>query len=499
MKQIKNYITGITIMVIMISFIFLQGCQSLDEEPKGNLVTDQFYQTEEDLSAALSGAYGQLTTNRWGGIGNTSHYVPLMGGDDISTQPGKLELYQGDVFTMTSTNSGVKSASWTPQYRVIFAANTVLLNADNATASESAIKEAKAEACFLRAWSYFWMVRIFGEVPLNLDNTMDYTLPKSSVADVYAQIIEDLNYSVENLQVDKTTSVGRPGKLAAKALLSQVYLQMAGWPLKETDKYALAASNAKDVIDSQEYRLLDDYADLWTGTSDANDEIIWAIIFDNFNVAGNANLNTFCGLNNQPSEENGWDQVYGELGFFNRFPAGPRKDATYLTTFTNPYTFATTDWKDGTYAHPFLKKFRAGMVATEPDFCGSTHMGGRDLNYLRLAEVYLIYAEASDMSEGSPSSEAYKYVNAVRNRAGLADLQTGLSQIDFRDAVLAEKGWELCGEYSRWFDLVRTEKVAEMNALKDPSDNQPVGAITEDSYFMPIPYDEVLLNPNLAD
>jgi hypothetical protein len=126
-------------------------------------------------------------------------------------------------------------------------------------------------------------------------------------------------------------------------------------------------------------------------------------------------------------------------------------------------------------------------------------MGGRDVNYLRLAEVYLIYAEASTMAEGSPNSLAYQCVNDVRNRAGLDDLQTGLDQTAFCDSVLAEKGWELCGEYSRWFDLVRTEKVAEMNALKDASDNQPVNAISEDRYFAPIPYSEVLLNPLLGE
>ncbi len=496
----KKFKFTICISLMMIgAFALLPQCQSLDENAAGTLVAGQFYQTEEDLDAAVTGIYSQLCYNRWGGLGHTNHWIPMMGADDLTTQAGKTNEIQADVFNLTATNDGLKAGSWTPQYRVIYAANSVLENADNVDAKEDVILEAKAEACFLRAWSYFWLVRVFGEVPINLDNEVDYTLPKSEVSEVYDQIVKDLTYSIENLQEDKTTSVGRPGKLAAKALLAQVYLQMTGWPLFDNNKYELAASNAKDVITSEHYNLLQNYSDLWTATSDGNNEVIWAIIFCNYNVCGNANMNTFTGLNTQPGEENGWDQIFCEVGFFNRFPEGPRKDATFLTTFTNPTTFETTKWQNSTYAHPFLKKYRDGMVASEPNYSGSTHMGGRDLNYLRLAEVYLIYAEAQTMADGSPNDLAYDCINATRNRAGLDDLQTGLGQQAFCDSVLVEKGWELCGEYSRWFDLVRTEKVAEMNTLKDETDNQPVNSITEDSYFAPIPNSEVLLNPLLGE
>jgi len=501
MKKMK--FTRFIYIILMTTgvFVLLPQCQSLEENPAGTLVADQFYQTEEDLDAAVTGIYSQLCTNRWAGIGHTNHWVPMMGADDLTTQAGKVNEIQADVFNLSSTNSGLKDASWTPQYRVIYAANSVLTNADNVAASEEVILEAKAEACYLRAWAYFWLVRVFGEVPLNLTNEMDYSLPKSEVSEVYDQIVADLTYSVANLQEDKTNSVGRPGKLAAKALLSQVYLQMTGWPLFDTSKYALAASNAKDVIDSKSYKLLDDFADLWDAAlvSDGNDEVIWAIIFCCYNVCGNSNMNTFCGYNTQPSEEGGWDQIFCEVGFFNRFPEGPRKDATFLTTFTNPSTSVTTEWQNSTYAHPFLKKYKAGMLPTEDNYGGNKYMGGRDLNYLRLAEVYLIYAEAQARADGSPNSLAYQCVNDIRNRAGLEDLESGLSEDDFCDAVLDEKGWELCGEYSRWFDLVRTEKVAEMNALKDATDNQPVNSITEDCYFAPIPNSEVLLNPLLGE
>lgn len=497
MSTLKYIVSSILGGVIFLGL--LGGCQSLDENPAGTLVADSYFSTEEDLDAALTGVYAQLASNRWGGLGHTNIWVPLMGADDLTSQAGKPDYVQFDTFNPSSTNGGLKAASWTAPYRVIFAANNLLNNVDKMPISESAKTKAKAEACFLRAWSYFWMVRVFGEIPLQLDNSMNYKLPKSSLKEIYTQIIEDLQYAVDNLSADLPSSVGRPCKISAKGILAQVYLMMAGYPLNETDKYALAAQEAKDVIDSGLYYLLENYADLWKWNSDGNPEILWAIIFCNFNDCGNQNMNTFTGLNTQPSEENGWDQVFCEIGFFNRFPEGPRKDATYLTVFTGRDDGKKTPWQESTFKHPFLAKYRDGMVPNEPNYSGSDHMGGRDLNYLRFAEILLIYAEAQTMADGAPNAMAYDCVNKVRRRAGLEDLPVGLNQTAFRDAVIDEKGWEFCGEYCRWFDLVRTGKVEEMNQYKDAGDLKPQGTIDKSKYFAPIPYTEVLLNPSLGD
>ncbi len=492
-----NYITYI--LLGGICFFMTTACQNLDENPAGTLVSDSFFSTAEDLDAAVTGTYAQLTYNRWGGLGHTNIWTPLFGGDDITSQVGKPDYVQFDCFVATSMNGSLLDGAWTPPYRVIYAANTVLNNVDRMDIQEALKVSAKAEMAFLRAWSYFWLTRVFGKVPLQLENEMNYSLPKSEIRDVYAQIIEDLEYAVSNLPDGLSSSIGRPCKMSAKALLAQVYITMAGYPLLETDKYALAAKEAKDVIDSNQYQLLDNYADLWYDSSDGNPEILWAIIFCSLGECGNGNLNTFQGLNTQPGEEGGWDQVFCEVGFFNRFPEGPRKDATFLTIFTDPNTGAQTPWEESTYKHPFLAKYREGMVQNEPNYGGSTHMGGRDLNYLRFAEILLLYAEAQTMADGSPNALAYECVNRVRRRAGLENLPAGLNQFAFRDAVIDEKGWEFCGEYCRWFDLVRTEKVEEMNQHKAEDDLKPQGTIDKSKYFAPIPYTEIQLNPALGD
>lgn len=496
MKTLKYRTISFCVCVMCLT---MSGCQSLDENPAGTLVANSFFSSVEDLDAAVTGTYAQLTYNRWGGFGHTNIWTPLFGADDLTSQVGKPDYVQFDCFNATSMNSSLLAGAWTPAYRVIFAANNVLNNVDVMNIQESAKTAAKAEVTFLRAWSYFWLTRVFGKVPLQMDNKVDYTLPKSGIKEVYAQIISDLEYSIANLPDGLASSVGRPCKMSAKALLAQVYLTMAGYPLMETDKYALAAKEAKDVIDSNLYNLLDNYADLWKDTSDGNKEILWAIIFCSLGECGNGNLNTFQGLNTQPGEEGGWDQVFCEVDFYNRFPDGPRKDATFLTVFTDPNTGETTPWEESTYRHPFLVKYRDGMVQNEPGYGGSTHMGGRDLNYLRFAEVLLMYAEAQVMADGSPNSMAYECVNKIRRRAGLDDLTAGLGQSAFRDAVIDEKGWEFCGEYCRWFDLVRTEKVEEMNQYKAEDDLKPQGTIDKSKYFAPIPYTEIQLNPALGE
>lgn len=116
---------------------------------------------------------------------------------------------------------------------------------------------------------------------------------------------------------------------------------------------------------------------------------------------------------------------------------------------------------------------------------------------IRYAHVLLIYAEAQARATGTPDDAAYTAVNAVRLRAGLPALTAGLSGPDFADAVVNERAWEFAGEWNRWFDLVRLEKVEAANADKDPADLQPAATITKENYWMPIPGADALVNPNL--
>ena len=114
-----------------------------------------------------------------------------------------------------------------------------------------------------------------------------------------------------------------------------------------------------------------------------------------------------------------------------------------------------------------------------------------------LGHVLLIYAEAQARAAGTPSSEAYTAINAVRQRAGLAELPGGMTGAAFANAVVNERAWEFAGEWNRWFDLVRLELVEAANANKGAGDLQPAGPITKARYWMPIPGADAVMNPNL--
>ena len=162
-----------------------------------------------------------------------------------------------------------------------------------------------------------------------------------------------------------------------------------------------------------------------------------------------------------PGDFGGWDDAFAELNFFNEFPAGPRKDATFITRGQKTPTSPILTWQEFAFKHPYYKKYM-----DVPGF-DSTNMGAwidwwssRTVQVIRYAEVLLIYAEAKAMTDG-PDALAYTCINRVRTRAGLENIPTGLTGTSFRDKVIEERKWEFAGlePCARWFDMVRTETV----------------------------------------
>src|SRR5690606_11840764 len=131
---------------------------------------------------------------------------------------------------------------------------------------------------------------------------MDYTVQKTAVKDVYALVLEDLQFAEQHLPTEWPGEPGRPTVWAAKGLLAQVYLTMAGWPLKDESKYALAAQKAKEVIDGSPYDLLPNFADIWPITNENNKEIVWAIQFCSVEKCNSPYYNTHTGYTTMPSE-----------------------------------------------------------------------------------------------------------------------------------------------------------------------------------------------------
>lgn len=495
MKIIEKYYK----IMMLLPAILASACASdfLEETPKGSLTPENFYQSANDLELAqaalswrLNGAFNVVVS-------------PYYGADDITSKRSgnKIDFSDFDVFNANSSNGRITDW-WNNFYATIKAANTLINNYDNAVeATEEQRSNAAGHAYFMRAISYFYLTRTWGEVPMPTEAIVDLERPNAKVEDIYALIVDDLQKAETMLPDHWSGNASQngidifPTKGAVKALLANVYLTMAGWPLKQTDKYALAAQKAKEVIDNKGtwgYGLQSNFADLWTIGNKYNNEAVFACYYNVLVSAWNWENGSMMGPNPfAPGEEGGWEDGYGEIAFYNNFPDGPRKVATYQEDYyvdNDPDNVIS--WQETAAGHPFFLKYR-----DDDNYDWSTHKannwrGSMTTFVIRYPEVLLTYAEAQAMSSG-PDAMAYDAVNQVRQRAGLPDLEPGLSQTDFRDAVLMERGWEFAGEAGiRWFDLVRTETVAKANAMRDASEVPLLGEPSDTDhtyYWAPLP------------
>ncbi len=472
------------------------SCTDFLEEDLSTLITSESgaLNNEAGLTAALAGAYKPLTATWGSGLGNSSTQAILMGSDDLTTHKAanKADFREFDQFKVAQQNGRLPFV-WSGAYKSIQGCNNIIANYENATGDATAIDQIAGEAFFLRAYNYFWVVRLWGEAPLVLETqnfTEDIlTVTSSTSIEIYTQIISDLQQA-ELLLGDAKPEPGRANKGTAMATLAEVYLQMSGWPINDVSKYADAASKAKELIDNEAtygFGLMPDFADLWpnaTTNNDGNKEEVFAL---NFWAGQWYNGNAVYGLPARPADEGGWDDYMCELTFFNEFPAGHRKDVTFDVELDDG-----TPWTAFATGRPYYLKLQGP---------NADWLNAISLPLERMAEVYFIYAEAQVMATGNTSdASALAAINKIVRRGAGLPIDTPDASVDWtsatQDDIIQEKAWEFAGEYCRWFDLVRLQKVEEVVAEKDPDDLQPLGPI---QYFLPLPATETQANPNLAE
>jgi hypothetical protein len=526
--------------ILIATVAALTACSSNDEFLKentyGKIFVENFYSNQAELEVANNALYNEL--NRLFNADYDNFVVVLHGGDDVTVPYfGNVDFILFDTYVRDAANNHPK-IGWEDGYGMINIANGIIENYQNAkgTVSEETLHYYAGQAYFARAYMYYWLVRIFNEIPyVTTVREGDRTLTLSSPGEVYEHIVEDLKIAEQWLPVtwkgvdEIKYNGGAFTRGAAKATLASVYLNMAGYPVKKTECYRLAKEKAAEIIDHESeygYRLLDHYAELWKVTPLLHDEMVFSIMY-NKTTDHNVRSPKEC----RPVQFGGWEHYCPEINFFHRFPAGERRDATFVTEFplTSGWyqTEPTLPWPEGEpmlpweqmmFKHPYyFKMWEAedleGADKWKPAGDAEWY-SGRTNQMIRYAEVLLIYAEAQAMADGTPDALAYECINRVRNRAfagvgtRLNDLKPGLSGEAFRDSVFVERGWEFAGfEFaSRWFDLVRLELV------EDAASDNPVHSFlpgraksewpiakapTHDSYFLPIPEEDVLLNPNL--
>jgi starch-binding outer membrane protein, SusD/RagB family len=514
----------IFLLIITVTF---SGCQKVFKEDKLNQLP---MNSPEDLKFALSGLYYRFASIASADNNGTIGYI-FADADDVALTGSQIVPREEDLLLI-----------YKPIYQTIASANDILKKSEKLNKSDPVIRHLLGEAYFMRAYSYFWLVRVFGQVPL-IDNVdVTYSVKKSSFQEIYNLIITDLQKAISllpNSNNEARIKYVTPHRGTAKALLAEVYLTGAGYPLKDTRMYASAAKLAGEVIDSADYfgyGLMTDLANLWNGKHEVNQESLFSIYSSGAKLAWfdpiyNTNNNDGNYLKTDlyfTSPRIFWirNPVAG-IQFYHSFPNSYRKDKTYqdrmfyriyppcLPDSLNPGSWycpsAQTLMYDPNTLNPmYLKKYYTNL--NQPDTIIYDNISDQFfLNYgnviylFRYAHTLLTYAEAKARS-GNIDASAYEAVNQVRRRANkvdlfapsVYDLKQGLTPEQFADSVVWERAWEFCAEpEGRWFDLLRLDMIKNLKNLKDSGQLLFPVYINMDTYFWPLPKTDKMLDPNL--
>ncbi|MFX1705941.1 RagB/SusD family nutrient uptake outer membrane protein [Chitinophaga sp. CC14] len=498
----KKYFLPLTIAAM----IGVSSCVKLTEDPRATLTPGNYFNTQSELDGAVTSAFRALAVD--GAWGFTSKMTSYFGSDDLTTHPAsnKADSREFDRLQGTTTNASMRS-EWEGPWNTIYQANNVITNFEKVAATTNeAIQQrtySGGQAYFLRGLCYFYLVRTFGALPI-VTGPADITVTpaREEPAKVYELIIADLKKAAEMLP-DKWTgvNVGRPGALAARAVLANVYLTMAGWPLNQHSNYALAATEAKAVMDAGKYDLMADYLDVFKTNN--NIESVFGL---QYNVGGQLPNRSF-GATCIPDDEGGWDDFFPEINYFKDAPVCKRTDQTFHTQIKSN-KIGVVRWDDPRTAthHPYYNKFRYGagdgIVETPTQVVSFNASTNKTTDIVRFAETLLTYAEASAMAANTVSDDAYEALNRVRRRAGLPNIVKGLTAVAFRDSVVNERKYEFAGEFGqRWFDIVRLQLLPKVIARRDPNEFKdlplnPAAVVNPGpKYIAPIPFRDLNLSP----
>lgn len=481
-----------------ISLLFLTlgilACKNLlEEDPKDQVFVDNFFQTENDATAAVNSIYAILNATSsaptFGGVYFSSYWVATgLASDEMENRLVATDLDQLATFTHRPVN-GTLYDFWILAYKGINNANFAIGGIPSVKADATFKNQRIGEARYLRGMLYFDMVRWFGDIPLVLTLNGDVRPARTPRADIYAQIIEDLNFAAQNLPESYPAGdgLGRATKGAATGLLAKVYLTQGDWQK--------CVDQCNTIINSGKYGLYADFAEAFRVPNENGKETLFGVGFGTANnsisfwEAGQFNVRLLPkqltgqipGVNAQ-----GW-QVATQNLYDSYSPQDRRREVTLLTTIYNVDGTSTT-------VEPHIQKYWDKV--NEP-LAGNTD---HDFPYLRYADILLMKAEALNEQGNGPNADAYAAVNQVRKRARfngttelpiLPDLQ-GLGYQDFKDALLLERRHEFVGEGHRWFDLVRFKKLEALVPIAKPG-VQPQSF----HYLFPVPQGEIDLNQNL--
>jgi hypothetical protein len=467
LRQFKNIVNCFQLSIwvfFLLLGLMLSSCKKLVEidEPVNSITTNGTFSSDATATSAVAGIYSKLVNTKNAlmfGSGGTTLFAGLSSDEMTKVNVASTTLGPLYLNNLTPDDEVIGTFLWEPAYFAVFESNSCLEGLQESTGVSSSLKRQLIGECkFIRAFCYFYLTNLWGDIPMPLtgDWNKTYLLTRTPKSKVYEQILIDLKDAQQLLTSDYSFSNNeriRPNKFAATALLARVYLYQQDWINAEAQADVLIGSSSLYMLNSN----------------------LFDVFFKN---------STEAILQFQPSNNvNPYTVVEGSI--IQKFPY-------WLLTDTLANSFEPGDQRKDIWTS---SKFISGKRYYQPYkyFIDFGDPGGNIPQYymvLRLAEQYLIRAEAR--AQQNKISEAQSDLNAIRTRAGLS-VTTANDKTSLLSAIEHERQVELFGEWGhRWFDLIRTNRAnVVLGGIKGSN-----WQISDQLY--PIPRSEIQKNPHLT-
>lgn len=497
----KNILKTIIALIILGNF----SCDEslLEKAPLDKVTEITYYQTEDHAIAAVNSVYDVLQNGR--ASVTSPIYFDMMSGNARSDRDGYAQIGR----SIHETTNGTVSWWWNWNYKGITRANIVTEKVPEIDMDASVQNRLLAEARFLRAYFYHNLMVVFGDVPLIItqQNVNDEYPGRTAKEQVLEQIIKDLEFAELYLpEKDEyaASDMGRATKGAAKAYLSRVYIFDEQW--------SKGADKAREVIQSNKYSLVDDYAEQFFPLGENGSESIFEIQYAAFIPGeGQAISNQIAPSGHGLTDLGGYNMYHPLQGLVDSFLATDGQPIATSTLYDPLNPYENRDPRlDFTVLHegstilgvPYNPTVSESGFSTVKYIIGQEASAKDDFEQniilMRYAELLLFYAEAQNEAVG-PDQSTYDAINAVRRRVGMPDVPSGLDKDAMREVIRKERRYELAMEGPRYFDLLRWRTAEDEFANKalDPTEEAHGTFDAAKHYLWPIPQNEVDINPNL--